>query len=221
VNAEGVGPKIIAQLTERGMVHDPADMYFLTRDDLLKLERMGDKLAENILAAIASTKHPPLSRLIYGLGIRHAGEHVAEVLAERFGSLERLAEASEEELAHTLEIGPVIAQAVAIFFRQEQTQRLLERMRKAGIRPEAPTAAPARAGGPFAGKTVVFTGTIGIPRSEAEAIVKTQGGTAASSVSKSTDFVVAGESPGSKCEKARELGVTILTEEEFRRMIEQ
>lgn len=221
VNAEGVGPKIIAQLTARGMVHDPADMYFLAKDDLLKLERMGDKLAENILDAIASTKRPPLARLIYGLGIRHVGEHVAEVLAERFGSLERLAAASEEELARTLEIGPVIAQAVAIFFRQGQTKRLLEKLRKAGVQPEVPAAAAAPAGGPFAGKTVVFTGALTIPRAEAEAMVKAHGGKAASSVSKSTDFVVTGESPGSKYSKARELGLKILTEEEFRRMIEQ
>jgi DNA ligase (NAD+) len=222
VNAEGVGPKIIAQLTAREMARDPADMYFLTKEELLKLERMGDKLADNILAAIASTKRPPLARLIYGLGIRHVGEHVAEVLAERFGSLERLAQAREEELAETPEIGPVIAEAIAVFFRQQQTKRLLEKLRKAGVEPQAPPrAARASAGGPFSGKTVVFTGTIGIPRSQAEAMVKAQGGRAASSVSKSTDFVIVGEEPGSKYEKARKLGVTILTEDEFRRMIEQ
>ena len=220
VNAEGVGPKIIAQLTARELVRDPADLYFLTEEDLLKLERMGDKLADNLLAAIASTKRPPLARLIYGLGIRHVGEHVAEVLAERFGSLERIAQVSEEELANTPEIGPVIAEAIAIFFRQEQTKRLLEKLRKADVHPEAPARAAASAGGPFAGKTVVFTGAIGIPRSEAEAMVNAQGGRAASGVSKSTDFVVAGEEPGSKYEKARALGVTILTEDEFRRMIE-
>jgi len=221
VNAEGVGPKIIAQLTAQQMVRDPADMYFLTKDDLLKLERMGDKLADNILSAIASTKRPPLARLIYGLGIRHVGEHVAEVLAERFGSLASLAQASEEELAQTPEIGPVIAEAIAVFFRQQQTKRLLEKLGKARVSAQAPARAAAPAGGPFAGKTVVFTGTIGIPRAQAEAMLKAQGGKAASSVSKSTDFVVAGEDPGSKYEKARELGVTVLTEDEFRRMIEQ
>ncbi len=219
VDAEGVGPKIIQQLTANEMVHDPADMYFLTKDDLLKLERMGSKLADNILASITSTKHPPLSRLIYGLGIRHVGEHVAEVLAERFGSLEQLAAVSEQELARTLEVGPVIAQAVAVFFQQDQTKRLLEKLKNAGIEPEAPAPRVACAGAPFAGKTVVFTGVLSMPRSEAEAMVNAQGGRATSSVSKSTDFVVAGESPGSKYEKARELGVTILTEEEFRRMI--
>ncbi len=221
LNAEGVGPKIIAQLTSKGLVRDPADLYFLTEDDLLELERMGDKLAQNILDAIASTKDPPLARLISGLGIRHVGAHVAEVLAEQFGSLDRLAAASEEELAETPEIGPVIAQAVAVFFRQEQTRELLRKLGKAGVSAEGPAAAPRAPEGAFAGKTVVFTGALSIPRSEAEAMVRAQGGRAASSVGRSTDFVVAGDSPGSKAEKAQQLGVPILREEEFRRMLEQ
>ncbi len=221
LNAEGIGPKIITQLAARGMIRDPADLYFLTKEDLLKLERMGDKLAQNILDAIASTKHPPLARLIYGLGIRHVGDHVAEVLAERFGSMERLAQATEEKLAQTLEIGPVIARSVAIFFQQEQTKQLLEKLHKAGVSPEAPAAVAAPTGGPFAGKSVVFTGALAMPRAEAEAFVKAQGGRAVSSVSKSTDYVVVGESPGSKFEKAQQLGIPVLTEEEFRRMMQQ
>ncbi len=221
VNAEGLGPKIIAQLVSKKMVRDPADFYFLTKDDLLKLDRMADKLAENVLDAIASTKHPPLGRVISGLGIRHVGGHVAEVLAGQFRSLERLAAASEEELAETPEIGPVIAQAVAVFFRQEQTKELLRKLRKAGVSAQPPAAAPHASEGAFAGKSVVFTGALSIPRSEAEAIVKAQGGRATSSVSKSTDFVVLGDSPGSKAEKAEQLGIPSLTEEEFRRMLEQ
>jgi len=220
LDADGLGPKIIAQLAESGLVKDPADLYFLTKDDLLTLDRMGDKLADNVLRAIAETKHPTLARLIYALGIRHVGAHVAEVLAERFGSLERFAKATEEELNETHEIGPAIAESVAVFFRQQQTKELLEKLARAGVKPEAaePSAPP---GGPFAGKTVVFTGAISRPRAEAERLVKSQGGRAASSVSKKTDFVVAGEPPGSKYEKARALGIPILTEEEFRRMIEQ
>lgn len=220
VDADGIGAKIIAQLTARQMVRDPADLYFLTKDDILKLDRMGDKLAQNILNAIESTKHPPFARLIYALGIRHVGQHVAEVLAERFGSLDNLATATEEELAETLEIGPVIAQSVVVFFRQEQTQQLLRKLEKAGVSPQGADVLPA-AEGPFAGKTIVFTGALTMPRSEAEAIVKAQGGRPASSVSRSTDYVVVGGSPGSKYEKARDLGVTILTEEDFRQMIEQ
>ncbi|HUU55465.1 MAG TPA: NAD-dependent DNA ligase LigA [Armatimonadota bacterium] len=222
LNAEGVGPKIIAQLTAREMVRDPADLYFLTKDDLLKLDRMGDKLAQNILDAIESTKHPPLARLISGLGIRHVGGHVADVLAERFRSLDRLASGTEEELAETMEIGPVIAQSVSVFFRQEQTKELLGKLKRAGVSAEVPAARErAPAAGPFAGKTVVFSGALTIPRSEAEAMIEAQGGRATSSVSNNTDFVVAGESPGSKFDKARQLGVRLLTEEEFRRMIEQ
>jgi len=222
LDAEGLGPKIIAQLTAKEMVRDPADLYFLTKDDILKLDRMGDKLAQNILDAIASTKRPPLARLISGLGIRHVGGHVSDVLAERFRSFDQLASATEEELADTMEIGPVIVQAVTVFFRQDQTKELLRKLKEAGVSPEPP-AAPQRApdGGPFAGKTVVFTGVLTIPRSEAEAMLQAQGGRATSSVSKSTDFVVAGDSPGSKFDKARQLGVRTLTEEEFRRMIEQ
>jgi len=222
LDAEGLGPRIIAQLTAKEMVRHPADLYFLTKDDILKLDRMGDKLAQNILDAIASTKRPPLARLISGLGIRHVGGHVSDVLAQRFRSLDRLASATEEELAETMEIGPVIAQAVTVFFRQDQTKELLRKLKGAGVSPQAPAAPePAPAGGPFAGKTVVFTGGLTIPRSEAEAMVQAQGGRATSSVSKSTDFVVAGDSPGSTFDKARQLGVRVLTEEEFRRMIEQ
>jgi len=222
LDAEGLGPRIIAQLTAKEMVRHPADLYFLTKDDILKLDRMGDKLAQNILDAIATTKRPPLARLISGLGIRHVGGHVSDVLAERFRSLDRLASATEEELASTMEIGPVIAQAVTVFFRQDQTKELLRKLKEAGVSPQAPAAPePAPAGIPFAGKTVVFTGGLTIPRSEAEAMVQAQGGRATSSVSKSTDFVVAGDSPGSTFDKARQLGVRVLTEEEFRRMIEQ
>jgi DNA ligase (NAD+) len=217
LDAEGVGPAVVTQLVLKKMVADPADLFFLTKEQLLTLERMGPKLAQNILDAIAGAKHPPLARLIYALGIRHVGDHVAEVLADRFGSLAKLAKATEDELSQTPEIGPKIAASIAVFFRQQQTGELLGKLQRARVSPQAP-AAPARTGGPFAGKTVVFTGTMSMPRSQAEQIVKSQGGRAASSVSKSTDFVVAGEDPGSKHAKAQQLGVAILTEEEFRQM---
>ena len=218
LDAEGVGPAIITQCIQHGLVRDPADFFLLTKEQLLTLDRMGEKSAQNILDAIEGSKYPTLARLIYALGIRHVGDHVAEVLARRFGSLERLAGASEEELSGTPEIGPVIAQSVAVFFRQTQTRELLEKLRKAGVKPQEVEAAPVTAG-PFAGKTVVFTGALNLPRGEAEAIVTSQGGRAASSVSKSTSYVVAGESPGSKYEKARQLGVPILTEQEFLKMV--
>jgi len=219
LDAEGVGPALILQCVQRGLVHDPADFFFLTKEQLKGLERMAEKSAQNVLNSIEKSKRPPLPRLIYALGIRHVGDHVAEVLARQFGSLDPLAEASEEELSATPEIGPVIAQSVAVFFQQKQTKELLEKLHKAGVEAQAVSAPAVVAGGPFAGKTVVFTGTLNMPRPEAEAIVKSQGGRAASTVSKSTGYVVVGESPGSKGEKARKLGVTVLTEEEFRKMI--
>ncbi len=221
VNADGIGPRIVLQLLRRGLIKDPADLYFLTKEQVLTLDRMGDKLAQNILDAVRSVKHPPLARLIYALGIRHVGGHVAEVLAERFGSLEQLASASEGELAETPEVGPVIAESVAVFFRQHQTKELLDKLRRAGVSPESADATAAAEGGAFADKTVVFTGTLSMPRAEAAGIVRSQGGRAVGSVSKDTDYVVAGESPGSKRDKAQELGIPILSEADFRRMVEQ
>jgi len=218
LDADGLGPALITQLVLRHLVHDPADLFFLTKEQLLTLDRMADKSAQNVLDAIAGVKRPPLPRLIYALGIRHVGDHVAEVLADRFGSLDKLASAAEQELSQTPEIGPKIAASIAVFFRQQQTRELLDKLRRAGVRPRAAAAVATAAGGPFAGKTVVFTGALSMPRSQAEQIVKSQGGRAASSVSKSTDYVVLGEDPGSKYDKARQLGISVLTEEEFRRM---
>jgi len=220
LDAEGVGPALILQLVNRGLAKDPADLFFLTNEHLLTLDRMGDKLAQNILDAIAGSKRPPLHRLIYALGIRHVGHHVADVLARHFGSLEAVAAASEEELSGAPEIGPVITQAVAVFFRQQQTTELLDKLRRAGVQPQA-AEVPRITGGPFAGKTVVFTGALSLPRSEAERIVTSQGGRAASSVSKKTDYVIIGDAPGPKYARARELGVAVLTEEEFRRMVDK
>ncbi len=221
MDADGIGPALISQLLDRNLVRDPADLYFLTQEQVEGLERMGMKSAQNVIAAIAGTKHRPLVRLIYALGIRHVGDHVAEVLAEHFRSLEAVAKVSEEELAEVPEIGPVIAQSVAVFFRQEQTKELLRKLKAAGVEPEVPEARATVTQSPFAGKSVVFTGALSRPRAEAEATVKGLGGRPSSSVSKSTDFVVVGADPGSKYEKAQQLGVRILTEEEFQRMVEE
>ena len=216
---EGVGPGQVDQLVERGLVRDPADLYSLTMEDLLTLERMGEKLASNILSAIEGSKHPALSRLIYGLGIRHVGEHVAQVLADHFGSLDAIEKASEEELACVPEIGPVIAESIAGFFAEEHNRSILEKLRGAGVIPKAGKRAE---GGLFKGKTFVFTGTLkSSTREEAEETVRRLGGRAASSVSKNTDFVVAGEDAGSKLQKARKLGITVLSEDEFLRMAGQ
>ncbi|MCX6375296.1 MAG: helix-hairpin-helix domain-containing protein, partial [Armatimonadetes bacterium] len=208
----------VDQLVEKGLVRDPADLYSLKMEDLLTLERMGDKIASNILSAIEGSRNPTLPRLVYGLGIRHVGEHVAQVLADHFGSLDAIEKASEEELACVPEIGPVIAESIADFFAEEHNRRILEKLRRAGVIPKAETR---EVSGAFEGKTFVFTGTLkSFTREQAEEKVHQLGGRAASSVSKNTDFVVAGEEAGSKLQKARDLGVIVLSEDEFARMVE-
>ena len=218
LDIEGVGPGQVDQLVEKGLVRDPADLYSLKMEDLLALERMGDKLASKILSAIEGSRNPTLPRLVYGLGIRHVGEHVAQVLADHFGSLDAIEEASEDELARVPEIGPVIAESIADFFAEEHNHRILEKLRRAGVIPKAEKR---EVSGAFEGKTFVFTGTLkSFTREQAEEKVRQLGGRAASSVSKNTDFVVAGEEAGSKLQKARDLGVTVLSEDEFARMAE-
>lgn len=224
MDIEHMGPSLIDQLVERGLVRDYADIYSLKKQELLGLERMADKSAQNVLDAIEASKRRPLPKVIFGLGIRHVGEHVAEILAEHFGSLERLEKAPKEEIAAVPGVGPVIAESVAQFFSQSQTKRVLDKLREAGVAPQA-LEAPAGAGRPgagkpLAGKTFVFTGTLQAwARADAEALVKKLGAKAASSVSKNTDYVVAGEAAGSKHEKARALGVTVLDEEGFKRLL--
>lgn len=217
LNIEGVGPGQVDQFVDKGLIRDPADLYSLELDDLLSLERMGDKLASNILAAIEKSKDTTLARLIYGLGIRHVGEHVAQVLADHFRSLDKLQAASEDELGEVPEIGPVIAKSIIMFFAQPENLAVLKKLEQAGVRPRVEEIHESEK---FAGKTFVFTGTLQtFAREEAEEKIRLLGGRAASSVSKSTDFVVAGESAGSKLQMARDLGITILTEQEFIDMI--
>jgi DNA ligase (NAD+) len=218
LDIQGIGPALIDQLVETGMVRDPADLFFLMEEQLAGLERMGKKSAENVVRAIQGAKEPALGRLIFGFGIRYVGETVAELLAAHFGSLEKLAEAPLEELLTISGIGPQIANSVYIFFRQEQTHVLLEKLRAAGVHPRG--ALPVGEG-LLSGKTFVFTGAISVPREEAEAKVRALGGKAGSSVNRSTDFVVIGEKPGSKADKARALGVRILTEEEFNALLKE
>ncbi len=217
LNIEGIGPAQVDQLVETGLVHDPGDLYSLTFDELVTLERMGKKLAEKILANIQASKNTTLQRLIYGLGIRHVGEHVAQVLADCFKSLDKVENASADELSQVPEIGSVIAQSIADFFAEPHNRAVLEKLRAAGVVPKAEVP---KAGGVFDGKTFVFTGTLQrFKREEAEEMVRQRGGRAASSVSKNTDYVVAGAEAGSKLQKARDLGIPVLTEEEFVEMI--
>ena len=222
MDIEGLGPAQVEQLVAKGLVHDPADLYFLTKEQLLTLERLAEKSAQNLLDAILASKGRPLSRLIFGLGVRHAGETVARLLAEQFGSLEEIERADESALAAVPGVGPEIAESVARFFRQDETKVVLEKLRRAGVAPPPEAPRVAWANSPLAGKTVVFTGTLTeMTRAEAEEIVRRLGGKTAGSVSKATSLVVAGESAGSKLAKAQELGVPVISEAEFVAMIGQ
>jgi DNA ligase (NAD+) len=213
LDIQGIGPALIDQLVACGLVHDAADLFPLTVDTLAPLERMGKKSAANVVAALAGARTPPLSRLLFGLGIRYVGQTVADILATHFRSLDQLAAASEDELQAIPGIGPQIATSVFIFFQQAQTRELLEKLHRVGIAPQAPRSTPQ--GGAFAGLTVVFTGTLSMPRDQAERLVRDQGGKTSSSVSRQTDLVVVGANAGSKADKARTLGVRIVSDEEF------
>jgi DNA ligase (NAD+) len=180
---------------------------------------MGEKSSDNLLTAIAASKERPLARFLYALGIRHVGEHLARVLARQFGSLEELAAADREQLLAIHEVGPQVADSVVDFFRKERNRQILDELRQAGV---VPRAEARRTGGPLTGKTFVFTGTlVQFKRKEAQDMVEALGGRASGSVSKKTDYVVAGSEAGSKLDRARELGVAVLSEDEFRQLLER
>jgi DNA ligase (NAD+) len=213
MNIEGLGEKILDQMVERGLIKDYADLYALSREKILGLERMGPKLAENILAAIEKSRKTTLDRLLYALGIRQVGESLAKLLAREFGSLEELAGTSEERIESIPGVGPQKAGSISKFFQQKSNQRVLQKLRERGLEYPAQQKAPK---GKWENKIFVFSGALKtLSRSEAESQVEALGGKAASAVSKKTDYVVAGEDPGSKYEKARALGIKILSEEEF------
>ncbi len=216
MDIEGIGPALVTQLVDRGLVEDPADLYFLNKAEIIGLERMGEKSAENLLRAIEKSKGRGLAPLLFALGIRFVGTRAAEILAERFGSMEALSRASAEELTAIPEIGPKIAASIVAFFQEDQTGRVIEKLRQAGVKmkQEEPAAGPGNL--PLAGKQFVLTGTLSsFTRSEAEELIRRLGGKVSSSVSKKTDYVVVGENPGQKYERARELGITILDETGF------
>ena len=214
---EGLGEKLVDQLVDKGLVRRISDLYHLTKEQLAALERMGDKSAQNLLEQLERSKGMSLARFIYALGIRYVGEHIAEVLAERFGSIDELARASYEELVEIPEIGPRIAQSIVDFFASEDNRRLIEELKAVGIDPRAERP---KEKGPLAGKTLVFTGRLSdMTREEAKRLVESLGGKVASSVSRKVDYVVVGEDPGSKLDRARELGIPTLTEEEFKELV--
>jgi DNA ligase (NAD+) len=219
MDIDGLGEKLIEQFVDTGAVKSVADLYSLTKEEILSLERMAEKSATNLLEALDKSRETTLDRLIFALGIRHVGEHIAKVLAGVFGSMERLQGAREDELLATREVGPQIAQSIMTFFRQRANVKVIERLRKGGVRCRAERETT---GGGLAGKTFVFTGGLEhFTREEAERRVEEAGGRASSIVSRKTNYVVAGTDPGSKYEKAKGLGVTILTEEEFTRLLKK
>jgi DNA ligase (NAD+) len=220
VDIEGLGPAQIDQLIEKGYVRDPGDLYLLTREHVLSLERLAEKSAQNLLDAIAASKGRPLARVLFGLGIRHVGETVARLLIQRFGSLDRMAEATQEELGGVQGIGPKIAASLFAYLQRDATRALLAKLKEQGVVTEGAGAAEAQSAA-FAGFNFVFTGSLELMgRTEAEALVRRMGGAAGSSVSKSTTHVVAGAKAGSKLEKAQKLGIPVLTEAEFQRMVQ-
>ena len=217
LNIEGLGDSLVNQLVEAGMVKNIADLYELTEDNLMKLERMGKKSAQNILDEIEKSKKAPLERVIYGLGIRFVGERTAQFLTEHFGSLDALMKASEEELQQVNEIGPRVSAAIREFFDEPKNVALVERLKKAGLRFSGEKK---KRGTTLAGKTFVLTGTLAhYSRDEAKKLIEDAGGKVAGSVSKKTDYVVAGEEAGSKLDKARELGVAVIGEKEMEELV--
>src|SRR5713226_2566354 len=210
MNIDGMGDALVTQLTDRGMVKDVADIYKVTKDDLLKLERMGDKSAQNVLDEIERSKKLPLERVIYGLGIRFVGERTAQFLAEHFGEMDDLVKASEEELQQVEEVGPRIAKSIVEFFAEPKNRELVDELRAAGLTFRGKKK---ERGTKLAGKTFVLTGTLAnYTRDEAKKMIEDAGGKVTGSVSKKTDYVVAGADAGSKLDKAKELGVVVIDE---------
>ncbi len=219
MNIEGCGPAIVNQLLNAGLVRDAADLYSLRREDLLKLERMGEKSADNLLAALEASKENELDKLLFALGIRHVGAKVARLLAQEFGSVDKLLTAEAEQLANLRDIGAKIAESVVTWFSVPANRDLLERLQAAGLKMTF-TAPASREENPFFGKTLVFTGTLPtLGRAEAKTLAQDAGAKVSGSVSKKTDYVVAGEEAGSKLDKARQLGVTVIDEAEFLRLL--
>jgi DNA ligase (NAD+) len=215
---EGLGPAVVELLFKNKLIQDFADLFFLKKADLLPLERMADKSAQNLIDAITKSRSQNLPHLIFALGIRHVGRHIADILAQKFDSLDALGAAQEEDLLKIESIGPEIARSIVLFFRQPRNLKIIEKLRKAGInfkgeKRKAET-------GKLKNKVFVFTGTLErFPRAEAQEKVISSGGQISENVGKKTDYLVVGQDPGSKYEKAQKLGIKILTEREFEKLI--
>ena len=217
MNIDGMGEALVNQLTDRGLVKNVADIYKLTKQDLLSLDRMGEKSAQNILREVEASKKLPLERVIYGLGIRFVGERTAQFLAEELGSMDALMNAGQEELQQVNEVGPRIAESIAEFFQEPRNRELIERLRQAGLTFKGTRK---ERGTKFAGKTFVLTGTLSRPRDQVKKTIEAAGGRVSGSVSKKTDYVIAGSDAGSKLDKAKELGVSVIGEKDLANLLE-
>jgi DNA ligase (NAD+) len=218
MDIEGLGEKLVEQLVEEGIVASPADLYSLTVEQLAGLERMGEKSAANLKEAIERSKRTTLPRLLYALGIREVGEATALALARHFGDLDSLISASEDEIQRVPDVGPVVAAHVAAFFASREHRRVIERLKEAGL--AWPPLERLSGDLPLSGQTFVLTGTLeGLTREQAGEALIALGAKVAGSVSKKTRYVVAGADPGSKLEKARELGIEVLDEQALKRLL--
>jgi DNA ligase (NAD+) len=217
LDIEGLGEKLVVQLVDSGLVHSIADLYSLQREQLTGLERMGEKSADNLLAELERSKSPDLDRLLYALGIREVGEVTASSLARHFGSLEQLMEASEEDLEEVPDVGPIVASHVHAFFREQHNREIIEGLQQAGLRWQAPESSDGEQ--PLAGQIWVLTGALGMPRAKAKTLLESLGARVTGSVSARTTVVLAGEAAGSKLRKAESLGVQVIDEEAFRKLM--
>jgi len=217
MDIEGLGDKLVSQLVDKKLIHDPADLYFLKKSDFIDLDRLADKSADNLITALEKSKTTTLDKLIFALGIRHVGEHVSRILAGEFKSLDNIAQAKEDELLRIRDIGPEVARSITRFFQEPQNMLVLDKLKSAGIHFKT-TATVASTS--ISGKSFVFTGTLqSLAREEAKRLVLSRGGLVHSSISPKTDYVVAGEAAGSKLEKAIKHNLNILSEEQFLKMI--
>jgi DNA ligase (NAD+) len=217
MNIDGMGESLVTQLIDKGLVKNVSGIYDLSKKDLLSLDRFADKSAQNILDEIENSKKLPLDRVIYGLGIRMVGERTAQFLAEHFGSMEALEQANVEELQNVDEVGPRIAESIVEFFSIAANRKLVERLREAGLTLKGQKK---ERGTKLAGKTFVLTGTLAhFTRDEAKKMIEDAGGKVTGSVSKKTDYVVAGADAGSKLDKAKEVGVAVIDEQEMQNLL--
>jgi DNA ligase (NAD+) len=219
MDIEGLGEKIISQMLDENIINDPADLYYLTKNDLVVLERMADKSVKNLLASIEGSKKPPLEKFIFALGIRHVGEHISRILAKEFFTLDNLIKATEDKLISINEIGPEVAGSITKYFRISSNSKMIERLSKAGVKPQD---AVEKKPSELTGKSFLFTGTLeSFPRSQAREIVESLGGNVSTSLTKNTDYVVVGKSPGSKLGKAQQLNITTISEDDFLELIKK